>query len=292
MVPRTLKNIGKAISNLDPKDVRATAERLVVIGLTASSGEALAAMEEYLAPPTVSRGKRVEALQSIFRAGDPGAPRSYDVELTEEGLPYRKGAFVFRFDDPDRTVREVLKEREALGLSLARVFPPFRAEVSRQLVRKVSKENALFALLTALPNVAPSILELPWAVGEFASDTAFITGNQIRLAFLLAAASDRPAGYTEQKREIGSIVAGAFGWRTIARELVGKIPFGGGLIPKAAIAYAGTYVVGRSLERLYRFGYGFTRRERRSEYEYAYERGRQVAAALLEGLRRKAPSAG
>ena len=47
---------------------------------------------------------------------------------------------------------------------------------------------------------------------------------------------------------------GAFGWRALARELVGKIPMGGGLIPKAAIAYAGTRVVGLSLERLYRIG--------------------------------------
>ena len=42
----------------------------------------------------------------------------------------------------------------------------------------------------------------------------------------------------------------AFGWRALARELVGHIPLGGGLIPKGAIAYAGTYVVGKGLEYL------------------------------------------
>jgi len=58
-------------------------------------------------------------------------------------------------------------------------------------------------------------------------------------------------GYRQQKSEIAGVIAGAFGWRAIARQLIGKIPFGGGLIAKAAVAYAGTRVVGLSLERLY-----------------------------------------
>jgi len=129
--------------------------------------------------------------------------------------------------------------------------------VSDQIVHRVSRENALFALVTALPNVLPSFIDLPWAVGEFATDTAFLTMNQIRMALLLAAAYDNPVGYMEQKIEIGVIAAGAFGWRAIARELVGKIPLGGGLIPKAAVAFAGTYVVGLGLEKANRTGAGY-----------------------------------
>jgi hypothetical protein len=94
-------------------------------------------------------------------------------------------------------------------------------------------------------------------------------------------------GYREQRNEIASIIAGAWGWRSLARELAGKIPFGGGLIPKAAIAYAGTFVVGQSLERLYRLGYGLTRRERKAAYEQAFVRGKEVAGGLLEKVRRK-----
>ena len=111
------------------------------------------------------------------------------------------------------------------------------------MVKKIAKENALFSLATALPDIVPFI-SLPWAIGEFASDTAFLTANQIRMAFLLAAANDRDIGYHEQRGEIASIILGAFGWRALARELVGKIPWGGGLVPKAAIAYAGTRVAG------------------------------------------------
>ena len=100
----------------------------------------------------------------------------------------------------------------------------------------------------------PSVIDLPWAIGEFATDTAFLTMNQIRMALLMAGAYGNTIGYTEQKAQIAVIAAGAFGWRALARELVGKIPLGGGLIPKAAVAFAGTYVVGLGLEKVNRTG--------------------------------------
>jgi hypothetical protein len=143
----------------------------------------------------------------------------------------------------------------------------------------------VFSLLTALPDVLPSLIELPWAAGEFASDTAFLTMNQVRMAFLIAGASDRDVGYREQRAQIAGIVAGAFGWRALARELAGKIPFGGGLVPKAAISFAGTYTVGVGLERFYRIGYGLTREERRRIYQQALERGRSLVNSVLDAAK-------
>ena len=74
---------------------------------------------------------------------------------------------------------------------------------------------------------------------------------------------------------------GAFGWRALARELVGKIPMGGGLLPKAAIAYAATQVEGLSLERYYRIGSTYTRAERRAAYGDALERGKTLAGNMM-----------
>ena len=75
------------------------------------------------------------------------------------------------------------------------------------------------------------------------------------------------------------IAGGAFGWRALARELVGKIPFGGGLLPKGAIAYAGTYLAGKALERVH-LGLGkHTGEEQRDLYRKGLERGRQIAGA-------------
>jgi len=182
---------------------------------------------------------------------------------------------------PEPPVREILGEYPDYSLALARRYPPFRPAVIQRTIREISGENALFALFTALPSVIPNLMALGWAAGEFASDTAVLTVNQVRMAFLIAAASNRPVGYIEQKSEIASIILGAFGWRTIARELAGRIPFGEGLIPKAAIAYAGTYVVGLGLERYHGIGRWLTAAERQDAYREALESGKSLARRTL-----------
>jgi hypothetical protein len=281
-----LREIKRAVSNLRPHEVRETADRRIEVGLVATSAAGYTAMENFFAPPEMSGDRRAQVLSMLHRASDPGIPERFDLVLYEHRLPRAENAFTFHAYDPDRTVKEILADRSELGLPLARNFAPFRRPVINEVMYSVSKENALFSLATALPNIVPNLIELPWAIGEFASDTAFLTMNQIRMAFLIGAASDSSIGYREQKTEIASILTGAFGFRAIARELVGKIPFGGGLIPKAAVAFAGTYVVGLSLERYHRVGYGLTREERRREYEQALSHGKTVAEVLLAGLKK------
>ncbi len=278
-----LSEVKRALANLKPGEVLEDAERPVRVGLVAASQDSLGRMETYLVPPHLSAQRRAESLQMLIRGGG----QDSDIEIYESSLLRPAHAFSFDPEAPEDCMRRILRRREDLSLPLARQFYPFRKPAAHHLIRTVAKENALFSLVTALPDMVPSLISLPWAVGEFGSDTAFLTGNQIRMAFMLAAGSDRQPGYREQKSEIASIIAGAFGWKALARELVGKVPFGGGLIPKAGIAWAGTFVVGLSLERLYSVGYGFTRAERRSVYEEAYQHGREIAGMLLEGLRRR-----
>ena len=282
-----LRQIRTALRRLNPGDVRRSEERRRTVGLMAASTESLAAMEDFLAPPIVSRRKRIELFEMIHRVGDPGAPARFDLEFVEEGLLTSPGSFSFSRHNPARTVSEVIEQRDDLSLALARRFPPFRKSVVSRTIQQIAKENALFSLATALPDVIPGILQIGWAVGEFASDTTVITVNQIRMAFLIAAASDRQVGYNEQKAQIASIIAGAFGWRALARQLAGKIPFGAGLVPKAAVAYAGTYAVGQSLERYYGIGYGFSRAERQLAYHEAFERGKTVVRSLLVSIRER-----
>src|SRR5262249_37787470 len=121
----------------------------------------------------------------------------------------------------------------------------------------------------------------PWAFGEWASDTAFLTANQIRMAFVIAAAHGCEPGFSHQKAEVLSIVGGAFGFRAIARELAGHIPLGGGLIPKGAIAYAGTYAVGKGLEYYHQSDHHYSPDERKHLYRHALDRGRDVAKSLM-----------
>jgi hypothetical protein len=178
-----------------------------------------------------------------------------------------------------------LSQHADLGVSLAKSFVPFRRPFVEKVVGKTCRENTLFSLATALPDIIPSAIELPWAIAEFASDTAFLTMNQVRMAFLIAAASDREVGYFDQKSEIAGVIGSAFGWRAIARQLVGKIPFGGGLIAKAAVAYAGTKVLGYSLDRFYAIGFTYSREEREHIYADALRQGKKVAMKILALLR-------
>jgi len=276
----------QALSTLNPGEMRTLAERPVRVGLVAPSPETIGEMETYFAPPHFSHDRRVEAISRLVRGGGRGC----DIEIYESSILRPVKAFTFDPESPDDCVRRILRNREDLMIPLARNFHPFRKPAVHRLIRSIAKENALFCLATAIPDVVPSLASIPWAFGEFTSDTAFLTMNQIRMTFMIAAASDRPIGYREQRSEIASIVASAFGWRALARELVGKVPFGGGLIPKAGIAYAATFAVGLSIERLYRLGYGFTRLERRLAYEEAFEHGRQIAGMLLDGLRQRKAS--
>jgi uncharacterized protein (DUF697 family) len=279
---KSLKQARAAMSLLNPEEILKRARQPLHIGLVAASAAAYAHMEDYLLPSSLPLDERTYLLDKLHRVADPHTPESVDLILFAEGIPAPKGTYTFYRDNPSATVNEILRGNQDIELALARQFPAFRQRVVERTIHAVATENALFALATALPDIVPSLIELPWAFGEFASDTVFLTGNQIRMAFIIAAAYGKEVGFLNQKGAILSIAAGAFGWRALARELVGKIPLGGGLIPKGAIAYAGTYAVGKSLE-FYYGGHGtLSRRQRRSVYREAIDRGREVAATIVK----------
>jgi hypothetical protein len=272
-----IKDIRNAYTNLKPGSVRDLAERGVSIGIITSADEKADFVRSFLGP--------TEAM--VERVTEMAPPENFALLLAEPGLPRPHGAFEFRFSNPDSTLESILDTHQELEVALARNYPAFREKVVDRIITRTAQESALFSVLTALPNVIPNFLELPWVVGEFASDTAFITMNQVRMAFLIAAANDHEIGYDQQKVELGTIVLGAFGWRSLARELAGKIPLGGGLIPKAAIAYAGSYVVGLGLDKLHRTGNGFDRRERRALYDAAVEKGKRVVAHIVDTVKNR-----
>lgn len=276
-----VKQARSALSLLNPEAVRSLARRPVRFGLVSSSRAGFAEMEDFLVPASLEPEVRGGLYELVHRAGDPNPPDDVDFVLYEDGLIGPKGTYVFYRDDPQRTITEILKGNEDIAVPLARQFPVFRHHVVERIIHSVARENALFAVATALPDVVPSLVELPWAFGEWASDTAFLTANQLRMAFLIAGACDGEVGFLDQKVQLLTIAAGAFGWRAIARELVGKIPLGGGLIPKGAIAYAGTYVVGKALERWHSAHARLPRDERSKVYEMALGRGRTVVEDLI-----------
>jgi hypothetical protein len=278
-----MKQAKAAFSLLSADEIQEKAAKPLHFGLVADGSGAYAEMEEFLVPGTLPRHEWRLRMTQVHRANDVDVPSNVDIVLYEPGLPCPSGSYTFHRDHPEQTVSEILADKGDFDVALARQFPAFRKQVIERIIHMVSRENALFAVATALPNVVPSFVELPWAFGEFASDTAFLTVNQVRMAFQIAAACGKNVGLGEQKGAVASIAAGAFGWRALARELAGKIPLGGGLIPKGAIAYAGTYLAGKGLEMVHLYNGQPTPAQREQYYQEGLEHGRGFARNLRPG---------
>ena len=139
-----------------------------------------------------------------------------------------------------------------LRLSLARHVPAFRPAVVTLLINDAAKENARLALISALPGVIPftDFLLPATALG----DMVLLTKNQGLLLLSIAAAYGQEVDLRARTRELLPVVGSAFGWRTAARQLLGLVPGGIGLVVKGAVAYAGTYTVGRAAALYYSTG--------------------------------------
>ena len=284
MAIQGLSNIRKALSSLNPKQIREASEKPVHLILHTPDAEGFRRMKEFFLHD-LGESRRRESEMLISRGPSSGLGNATQIPIYDERLSGPSDSLVFHPDDPHSLIVPALDKYPDDGVALARYFQPFRKPFAQRVIQATCRENALFSVTTALPDVIPSLIELPWAVAEFASDTAFLTMNQVRMAFQLAAASDREIGYLEQKSEIAAVIGSAFGWKALARQVVGKIPFGGGLIGKAAVAYAGTRVLGLSLDRYYATGYVYTRQERKHMYRDAFDQGKKVAQKILAVLK-------
>jgi len=284
MAIQSLIHIRKALNSLNPNQVRELSSKPVHITLHAPNDSAYREMEDFFLQD-LRPVRRRESAQLISRGERTVSPAGDELVVYHRGLLAPSKALIFDPSEPDEIIRSALHQHPDAGIPLSRSFFPFRKPFIKQVIARTSRENTLFSLTTALPDVIPSIIELPWSVAEFASDTAFLTMNQVRMAFLIAAASDHDIGYREQKSEIATVIGSAFGWRALAKQVIGKIPFGGGLIGKAAVAYAGTKVLGLSLDHYYSIGFTYSRAERDRLYADAFRQGKKVAFRILSHTR-------
>jgi len=161
-------------------------------------------------------------------------------------------------------------------LALARFLPAFREAVTRALIEDVAIANAAYSLGTGLLEINP-ITGLPLNV----ADVVVLTKNQAVLAYKIALAVGMPADFKSVMPQLAGVVGGGFLLRQAARSLVGWIPAFG--IPlKIAIAFAGTFVVGEAVYRWCTTGERMSGDAMRQVYEAALNRGREIAASLLQ----------
>ena len=99
-----------------------------------------------------------------------------------------------------------------------------------------------------MPSLVP-ILGIPIS----AADTIVLTKNQALMVYRLALAYGAPPEFQRRMMEITPVIGAAVVWRQVAGGLVGLVP-GYGILPKTAVAYAGTYITGRAAELWYETG--------------------------------------
>jgi hypothetical protein len=85
-----------------------------------------------------------------------------------------------------------------------------------------------------------------------------LSKTQAFLAYKLGLTVGFSTNWHDYLREFGGVLGGGFLLRQLARSLVGLIPVWG-ILPKVAIAYAGTYVVGHTILQWYLTGRHLTK---------------------------------
>ncbi|HYU18080.1 MAG TPA: hypothetical protein VEQ11_05235 [Chloroflexota bacterium] len=142
----------------------------------------------------------------------------------------------------------ILQTVHQLRLALAHRFPCLRRAVAEDLVRETSRVNAQFALVSNLPALVPVV----GAVVGGMADALILTKNQAVLVYKLAGIYGRDLNDGMSiLQEIAPVIGGAFVWRSLARTAVGALPPFAAALPKTAIAYVGTYVVGEAARYYY-----------------------------------------
>jgi uncharacterized protein (DUF697 family) len=163
---------------------------------------------------------------------------------------------------------------EELHLPLSRHVPLARPIYSKRLTDETAKANAIYAASTALGGVIP-VVNVPLNV----ADMMILTKNQLVMAYKLALAYGKTGVPMSVMTEMIGVLGSGFFFRQVARGLVGFIP-GWGIVPKIAIAYAGTYLVGQGVNVWLRDGEKVTQRELERFYSEALTRGKKWAASL------------
>ncbi len=164
---------------------------------------------------------------------------------------------------------QIAAEQPDLRIALARHVPAFRPAVVACLIAEASRDNAKIALLSALPGIVPftGFLLPATALG----DMVLLTKNQVLLLLRIAAAYGKDMDLRARTRELLPVVGSAFGWRAAARELIGLVPGGIGMVVKGCIAYAGTYTVGKAAAVYYSTGQTLSPSRLRQLYNDAFK---------------------
>ena len=214
-------------------------------------------------------------------AGD--APRVVGAELARPGETARIAVSVLTPESVQQTVVPALLRTlpATLHLAVARQLPVCRPAVIRELIEEASRTNALYTASTGVAEIVP-VLNVPLNV----ADTVVLTKNQLLMAYKVALAAGKTGKPQELVTEIIGVLGGGLLFRQAARGLVGLVPLWG-LVPKVAVAYAGTQVIGTVAALWATEGRTVSAADVQGLYREALERGRALAQRLSPLQRRR-----
>jgi uncharacterized protein (DUF697 family) len=176
----------------------------------------------------------------------------------------------------------LVESARGVEIAVGRNLPVLRETVAAKLTRDAANNALKVALASAVVDHIPLV---GIVLGPFASagDMVAITGIQVMLMLHIEAAYGQDPDM-QRTWQLLPVIGGGFGWRTLARELVGFVPLAGIAI-KGAIAYAGTIVVGEGVTFFHEHGAHMTKGETAALYERtkadAYRFARELVARLF-----------
>lgn len=163
-------------------------------------------------------------------------------------------------------------------LSLGRHYPLLRVPAALRLINDTCVSNAAYSISTGVAEVVP-VLGIPL----YMTDMVVLTKNQAYLVYKLGLTLGMSTDWQAYITEFGGVLGSGFLWRQVARSLVGLVP-AWGIIPKVAVAYSGTYVVGNAVLQWYLTGRHVSRGQIKALYEQAFEKGKELAGRLTARL--------
>jgi uncharacterized protein (DUF697 family) len=170
-----------------------------------------------------------------------------------------------------------------LRLALARHLVPLREPLFTEMIEETARTNAMYSLTTGIAEAIP-VLDVPLNL----ADIVVLTKNQLIMSYRIALASGKKGTPRELIGEVLGVIGGGFLFRQGARQLVGLIPVVG-IVPKVAVAYAGTLAIGKAVAAWAAHGQALDPNTVKRLYRQALSRGRDVAQALVAQARKRTP---
>jgi uncharacterized protein (DUF697 family) len=183
-----------------------------------------------------------------------------------------------------RVFPQLVEAARGVEIAVGRRLPPLRESVAAKLTRDAANNALKVSVASALVDHVPVLGVVLGAVAS-AGDMVAITGIQTMLMLHIEAAYGRDPD-VQRIWQLLPVIGGGFGWRTLARELVGFVPVAGIAI-KGAIAYAGTIVVGEGVTFFLEHGKHMSKGQASQIYERTKNDTLRFARDFANKLRNK-----